>query len=153
RDKEAELEAIVTQTPFMLVRCSRDLRYHYVSRAYAEMLGRKPEEIADERIVDIMGEEGLKMILPYIKKVLKGQDVECEMEVPFRGVGTRWLQCVYTPERDSNGNAIGWFASLMDVGLRKKAEAVLRQSKKLLEKRVRERTRELHIANKELQAE
>src|SRR5262249_25926087 len=42
RDKEAELELIVTETPFMLTRCSRDLRYRYVSRAYAKVFGRTP---------------------------------------------------------------------------------------------------------------
>src|SRR5437868_11811348 len=67
RAKEAELEAIINRTPFMLTRCTRDLRYRYVSRAYAEMVGRTPEEIAGKPIVDIMGEEGLKTILPHIK--------------------------------------------------------------------------------------
>src|SRR5438477_10786346 len=54
RAKEAELEQIVTQTPFMLTRCSRNLRYRYVSRAYAQMLGRTPDEIAGKPIVQIM---------------------------------------------------------------------------------------------------
>src|SRR5206468_1596280 len=78
REKEAELQLIVTQTPFMLTRCSRDLRYRYVSRAYAKMLGRTPEEIAGKPIVEIMGKEGLEAILPHIEKVLKGQIVEYE---------------------------------------------------------------------------
>jgi len=33
RDKEAELNQIITQTPFMLTRCTRHLRYRYVSAA------------------------------------------------------------------------------------------------------------------------
>src|SRR5437868_13943001 len=78
RAKEAELEAIINRTPFMLTRCTRDLRYRYVSRAYAEMVGRTPEEIAGKPIVDIMGEEGLKTILPHIKKVLEGHRIEFE---------------------------------------------------------------------------
>src|SRR5436853_5497666 len=48
RAKEAELEQIVTQTPFMLTRCSRDLHYRYVSRAYAQMPGPPPDEIAGQ---------------------------------------------------------------------------------------------------------
>jgi C4-dicarboxylate-specific signal transduction histidine kinase len=36
---------------------------------------------------------------------------------------------------------------------RKRAEAALQKSKKLLEDRVRERTHELRVANKELEAE
>ena len=153
QQKEAELEQIVTQTPFMLTRCTRNLRYRYVSRAYAEMFGRKPEELAGKAIVEIIGKEGLKTISPCIEKVLSGSTVEYEMEVPFKAVGPRWIDCVYVPDRDSDGNVVGWFASLIDVGARKKAEAMLQRSKELLEDRVRERTRELDLANKELQSE
>jgi PAS domain S-box-containing protein len=153
REKETELELMVTQTPFMLTRCTRDLRYRYVSHAYAELVGRRPEEIAGKPIVEIVGKEGLEKIFPYIKKVLNGHTTEYEMEVPFQGVGVHWLHTVYTPDRDSQGNVVGWFASLADVGRRKEAEALLQRSNELLEKRVRERTRELHLANKELKAE
>jgi PAS domain S-box-containing protein len=153
REKEAELELMVTQTPFMLTRCTRDLRYRYVSRSYADLVGRSPEEIAGKPIVEILGKEGLEKILPYIKKVLKGRTTEYEMEVPFQGVGVHWLHTVYTPDRDSEGNVVGWFASLTDVSRRKQTEALLQRSKELLEERVRDRTRELHLANKELKAE
>ncbi|HJX81219.1 MAG TPA: PAS domain S-box protein, partial [Candidatus Udaeobacter sp.] len=60
REKETELELMVTQTPFMLTRCTRDLRYRYVSHAYAELVGRRPEEIAGKPIVEIVGKEGLE---------------------------------------------------------------------------------------------
>jgi PAS domain S-box-containing protein len=153
RAKEAELGAIINRTAFMLTRCSRDLRYRFVSRAYAEMLGRRPEEIAGKPIVKIMGEEGLKRISPHIEKVLKGHTVEFETEVSFRGGGAPCLHSIYTPDRDSKGNVIGWFASITDVTRRKLAEAALQKSKKLLENRVRQRTHELHVANRELAAE
>jgi len=45
RQKEAELETIVTNTPFMLTRCTRDLRYRYVSPAYGEMVGRDRKSV------------------------------------------------------------------------------------------------------------
>jgi hypothetical protein len=41
RDKEAELQSIIYRTPFMLLRLSRDLRYRFISHAYAEMIGRR----------------------------------------------------------------------------------------------------------------
>src|SRR5438045_9669564 len=45
RAKEAELETIINRTPFMLTRCTRDLRFRFVSRTYAEMLGQRAEDI------------------------------------------------------------------------------------------------------------
>src|SRR5437870_11498746 len=79
-----------------------------------------------------MGEAGLKTISPHIEKVLKGHTVEFETEVPYRGVGAPCVQCVYTPDRDSKGKVIGWFASISDITRRKLAEAALQKSKKLL---------------------
>ena len=121
-EREAELESIINHTPFMLTRCTRDLRYRFVSRAYAEMIGRSPEEVAGKPIVDIMGEEGLKTILPYIEQVLEGKPVEFETEVAFDGVGTPALHVIYTPDYDEQGNVVGWFASIADVTARKAAE-------------------------------
>lgn len=125
-EKQEELQQIINQTPFMLVRCSRDMRYRFVSRAYAEMIGLTPEDVAGRPIVEIMGEEGLRTITPYVERVLLGQRVEYEMPVPFEGIGTPWLHVVYTPDRDTQGNIIGWFASIVDVTARKEVEQKLR---------------------------
>ena len=78
RAREADLELVINQTPFMLTRCSRDLRYQFVSRTYAEMMGRQPADIAGKAIVEIMGEEGFETIRPYIETVLQGTRVEYE---------------------------------------------------------------------------
>ena len=78
RAREADLELVINQTPFMLTRCSRDLRYQFVSRTYAEMIGRQPADIAGKAIVEIMGEEGFETIRPYIETVLQGTRVEFE---------------------------------------------------------------------------
>src|SRR6266568_1330830 len=153
RAKEAELEAIINRTPFMLTRCSRDLRFRFVSRTYAEMLGRPAEEISGKPMIEIVGKKAFKTILPYVEKVLQGQRVEYETEVSYRGARPRSMHCVYTPDRDGKGNVIGWFGSITDITPRKQAEDALRQSKNLLEKRVRARTAELGAANEELKTE
>jgi len=153
RAKEAELEAIINRTPFMLSRCTRDLRFRFVSRAYAEMLGRPAEEISGKPIAEIVGKKAFKTILPYAEKVLQGHRIEYETEVSYRGGRPRPMHSVYTPDRDGQGNVIGWFASIIDITRRKQAEDALRQSKNLLEKRVRARTAELRAANEALNSE
>jgi PAS domain S-box-containing protein len=121
RGHEADLQAIFANTPFLLTRCSSDLRYLFVSEAYARMLGRHPEEFAGRSIVDIMGEEGFQTILPHVERVLRGEAVEYESDVNFAGVGPRQLLVKYTPDRDRSGNVRGWVASIVDLTDQKKA--------------------------------
>ena len=113
--RENQLERLLNETPFMLTRCSRDLRYVFVSRGYAQMLGRDPAELQGKPIVDIMGAEGFAAIRPYVERVLGGERVEYESEVHFSGVGPRFLRVVYTPDRDGQGRIDGWIASILDI--------------------------------------
>lgn len=131
--KEAELDTIINHTPFMLTRCTRDLRYRFVSPAYAAMIHRKPEDIAGRPIIEIMGEEGFKTIAPHVERVLQGERVEYEDEVDFRSDGAPYLHVVYTPDRDETGNVVGWFASIVDITERKLAEEALRTSQQALQ--------------------
>jgi PAS domain S-box-containing protein len=106
---------MIHETPFMLTRCSRDMRYVFVSRGFADMLGREPREIEGRPIAEIMGEEGLATIRPYVDEVLAGRRVEYESDVHFAGAGMRSLRVVYSPDIEADGSVIGWFASILDV--------------------------------------
>lgn len=125
RASKAEIELILNGTPFMLSYCNRDLRYQYVSASYAAMLNRTQEDFIDAPIVDILGEEALKTILPRVKKVLGGEPVEYEDKVPFSGVGERHLRVFYVPVKESDGSVSGWIASIVDLTETKRAEGIL----------------------------
>ncbi|HZI62425.1 MAG TPA: hypothetical protein VFD62_17040 [Pyrinomonadaceae bacterium] len=47
------------------------------------MLGHETQDIAGKPIVEFMGHEGLKTVMPFIERVLGGEQVEYEAEVPF----------------------------------------------------------------------
>ena len=128
RTKEAELQLILNKTPFMLTRCSADLRYRFASAAYAEMLGCPADEISGKPIVEVIGEEGFATVLPHIQKVLKGESVEYQTEIAFRGIGTRHLHVIYTPETSEQGEVIGWIASIHDLTESRRTEHSLAQS-------------------------
>lgn len=110
-----ELNSILDCTPFLITHCSRDLQYLCVSKAYAEMIGRTPGEIAGKRIMDVMGSDGFETIGPRVEAVLRGQRIEYEDEVHFAGVGPRLLRVTYVPECDPQNQVIGWVASILDV--------------------------------------
>jgi PAS domain S-box-containing protein len=134
-EREAELRATREQLQLItdnmsapITRCSRDLRYVWVSKPYARWLGRPPEEIAGRLIVDVIGAEGLASIQRYIDRVLAGEQVRYEDVVNFRGLGQRWLRAVYTPTLDAAGTPDGWVAVVDDVTEQKRAEEALRQA-------------------------
>ena len=50
-----------------------DLRYQFVSRAYAEMLGCEPADIAGKAIVEVMGEDGFEPSGPMSRPFYQGR--------------------------------------------------------------------------------
>lgn len=135
RQSQAEIAEIIDRTPFMLTRCGRDLRYRFVSRAYAAMLDRPAEDIVGQPIEQVIGEAGFKAIQPHIENVLQGRRQEFESEVEFQGVGTRCLHVIYTPEAEATGETTGWLASILDITDRKAAGDELRKAHEQLRDR------------------
>jgi PAS domain S-box-containing protein len=115
RASEAELQSVINRTPFMLVRCGRDLRYRFVSQAYAHLVGRHREDIVGKTIAEAIGPEGFATLQPHIDQVLNGEAVEFDCEIDFPDVGLRRLHIVYRPETDTAGQVDGWIASILDV--------------------------------------
>jgi PAS domain S-box-containing protein len=111
-----------------VTRCTRDLRYLWVSPSLAAWLGRTPEEIAGRPIVDVIGQEGYESILPHIERVLSGEREEYEAAVKYRDVGVRWIHAVYVPTRGQDHEVDGWIAVVLDVTARHEAEEALRAS-------------------------
>jgi PAS domain S-box-containing protein len=123
---------VLANTPFLFTRCSSDLRYLFVSEAYAKMIGLSPEKVVGKKIVEVIGETGFQTILPHIKAVLSGQRVEYETDVYFKDVGVRLLHVIYTPDKDQFGDVLGWVASIIDITERKQVEVALGESEQRL---------------------
>ena len=122
------LERILDSTPFLLTRCTPDLHYRYVSKAYAAMVGRPAAEISGKPILEIIGPDAFQTKLPHMEAVLHGQRVEYEADVNFAGVGPRRIHVIYVPDFDERNQVIGWIASILDVTQLRAVEAKSRES-------------------------
>ncbi len=138
RGKETQLQLITDITPVMLTQCSRDLRYRFVNRAYADMLRLTRDQIVGKPISEVMGEEAYRTIAPHVERVLKGHPVEYEAEVPYQRVGRRFMRAAFMPDVDEHGAVLGWIASLMDITDRKTAEEQIRTLNAELQRRIDE---------------
>jgi len=133
RASAAELQSVINRTPFMLVRCSRDLRYRFVSEAYAHLIGRGRDEVLDQTIDEVIGARGLKTLQPYIDIVLQGEPVDFDCELEFPHSGWRCLAIAYRPERDPDGKVEGWIASLLDITEQRSGEEARRRLASIVE--------------------
>jgi PAS domain S-box-containing protein len=134
RASEAELHSVINRTPFMLVRCTRDLRYRFISNAYAQMMGRHRDEIIGATIAETLGARGFATLHPYIERVLRGEEeVEFECELDFPEIGRRSFYIAYRPEHDANGDVGGWIASLLDMTEERQGDAARRQLASIVE--------------------
>ena len=133
RASEAELQSVINRTPFMLVRCGRDLRYRFVSEAYAQLIARERDEVIGKSIDEMIGPRGLHTLQPYIDAVLNGESVDFECHLEFPNSGVRRLAIAYRPELDPAGNVEGWIASLLDVTDQRGGEEARRQLASIVE--------------------
>ncbi|HEV8202412.1 MAG TPA: PAS domain-containing protein [Candidatus Polarisedimenticolia bacterium] len=131
-DATRQLRQTLDTAAIGLTRCSRDLRYVSCNTAYAALLGLPAERIAGRAIADVIGEEALAVIRPHVDRVLAGERVEYEAEIPFESCGPKWLHVSYTPWREDDGSVNGWVASMNDVTLRVHAERARRDSEERL---------------------
>jgi PAS domain S-box-containing protein len=65
----------------------------------------------------------------------------------------RWHLGRAVPVIDAKGNIVKWFGTCTDIHAQKMAEERMREINEELEAKVSERTRELHVSNKQLKAE
>jgi PAS domain S-box-containing protein len=126
--KDAELQLITARTPVLLARCDKDLRYVFVNRAGADFLGRPPDQIIGKPIREILGDEAFATIEPYIRRALEGETLQFESLIPYSGAGPRFVRGQYTPDRNENGDIIGWIATIHDITEQKNAENALSES-------------------------
>src|SRR5215475_12813922 len=78
-----EVRQILDAAAVGLTRCSRDLRYLACNRAYEKLVGLSANQIIGRTIIDVLGTRAFEVKRPYIERVLRGERVEYEDEVPF----------------------------------------------------------------------
>ncbi len=123
-----ELEAVTSQMPAAVTRCSRDLRIVWASAGYAAWLRQPIDAIVGRPIVDLLGGDAFATLRPVFDTVLAGERVDWEGELNVRGLGKRWIDAVWVPTRDARGVPDGWVALVTDVTHRKELEAGLREA-------------------------
>jgi two-component system cell cycle sensor histidine kinase/response regulator CckA len=109
-----QLQVITEHMTCGVLRCSSDLRYLWANRTYASWLKLTPEQVVGRPIVDVVGPDAYRTILPHMQKVLSGDIVVYETQLHY-SAGMRWIHAVGVPTKSRDQTVDGWIAVLTDV--------------------------------------
>jgi two-component system CheB/CheR fusion protein len=122
---QQQLQMVTDHMAVAVTHCSRDLRYRWVSPGLASWLGRRADDIIGRRLADVIGPAALATIQPHVDRALRGDVVEFETQVPYAGLGPRWIRASYVPTHGADGEVDGWVAAILDVTERHELEQAL----------------------------
>jgi PAS domain S-box-containing protein len=128
RAAQEQLQVVTDHMAVVVTRCSRDLRYLWVSRGAAAWFGQPADDIIGRSIPEFLGSDAFETIRPYVECVLRGERVEFETLVPYASLGPRWVRAVYTPTSDESGQIDGWVAVITDTTEHHRLEEALREA-------------------------
>jgi PAS domain S-box-containing protein len=121
RRARGQLELVVDAMPAFIARYDRERRLVWANRSYAARFAKDPAELAGERLVDIVGEQAFRVIDPFCARVLAGESVQVELEIPYPS-GSRFVQMTAGPTLDAAGIPDGCVAVLTDLTHRRLLE-------------------------------
>lgn len=122
RRKEAELKLVVDKMPALVSYIDRDHRYGLANSAYEKWFGLSPESIRGHSVASILGEKAFARLAPRFDRVMRGEEVAFEERVEYKHGGARWINALYTPHHDENGEVLGCFVLVLDITARKNVE-------------------------------
>ena len=128
RKSEERYRRIIETAREGIVINDEDVKFTFVNKRFADMLGYRPEELIGTDPTDYTFEEDIKEISE--RRERHGQGVFEPFERRFRRKdGTvLWTHITMTPMTDEDGRPEGTFAMHTDITSRKQAEEALRES-------------------------
>ena len=118
RLSEAQLRDITDTLPAIISYVDAEQRFRFHNRPYAEGLGLSRDQINGRTMVEVLGQEGYELALPWIKEVLSGYPVSFERhrktpQGDFRDFIVNYFPC-YGEGKDE-GKVIGFYSLGTDV--------------------------------------
>ena len=102
-------------------------RYQFVNRDYEVWFNCSRDEILGKSVRELIGKAAYQITEPHIKRVLAGQTIAYEAEIPYP-FGKKYINATFIPDFGSGGQVKGTYGLITDISDRKQAEAALQAS-------------------------
>jgi PAS domain S-box-containing protein len=122
QSREQEIRMLADNVPGLVSYVGSDGCYRFINRKYKSWFGITRRDIIGKHYRDVLGDETYNLIEDHVQSVLSGQSVIYEKELPYIHGGKRWVSAEYVPDLDDSGNVKGFYALVVDITDRKRAE-------------------------------
>ncbi|BAZ48376.1 multi-sensor hybrid histidine kinase [Nostoc sp. NIES-4103] len=141
RQREEELRLITDAVPVFISYVDAEQRYRFNNKKYEEWYGVSASESYGKQIKEIVDKSVYEIIRPYIERVLSGEQVTYEHELPHKDGKIHYMNVNYVPQFNQQGTVEGFVALIKDITDYKEAEAAIKQS----EERFRQLTEKVRV--------
>ena len=131
RESEEQLRMITDAIPVLITFVDSDEVFRFINRTGEEWYAQPRDQVIGRRVADIIDPSAYQTLSPLIKRVLNGEEIRGEYEVPYFDETIRKILVTYIPHRDGDDQVRGFFSLVEDITAQKETEAQLRQAQKM----------------------
>lgn len=128
QQNELYMQLLSNAVPAMIFYLDSEQRYQSYNERFNEWFNVKGDEAIGKTVREFIGEEAYEKVRPHLDIAYAGTPEQYEMFSPSRMGGGKWLNIIYTPHVNADGNVIGIIVHATDVTDRKRSEIALRES-------------------------
>lgn len=115
---------LLNAIPSAIIYVDDQQRMQYANEGFEKIFQVSAKEITGMPVLDFLGKQAYDSLKGYREQALAGQNSSGEMEVVFKDT-TRYIDFIYTPDKDEDGNLNGYVVLLNDITEKKKVEKEL----------------------------
>jgi PAS domain S-box-containing protein len=116
---EQQLHTVIDAFPALISYVDANRRYQFTNNAYEEWFNHTAQ---GKHMEEVIGKVAYKTISKHVDRVLAGETVSYETEIPYQDGGARFVHAYYVPDKGANGQVRGFFALVEDISEHKQAQ-------------------------------